>query len=71
MNQPPVCGSAPKMRHITQSQVELMLLRCLTLNRAVMVFGALCGGGEGVILNLQKSGNFAFFCNHFYIFSYF
>ena len=44
------------MRHITQSQVELMLLRCLTLNRAVMVFGALCGGGEGVDTAVSRAG---------------
>lgn len=39
-------GSAPKTRHIAQSQAELMLFRNLTLNRAVTVSGALCGGGE-------------------------
>lgn len=56
MNQPPACGSAPQMRHIAQSQVELMLLRSLTLNRAVMVFGALCGGGEGVGTAVSRAG---------------
>lgn len=56
MNQPPACGSAPKMRHIAQSQVELMLLRSLTLNRAVIMFGALCGGGEGVGTAVSGAG---------------
>ena len=40
-------------------------------NTPLIDFFFFCGGGEGVILNLQNSGNFAFFCNHFYIFSYF
>lgn len=40
-------------------------------NTPLIDFVCVCGGGEGVVLNLQNSGNFAFFVNHFYIFSYF
>lgn len=56
MNQPPACGSAPKVHHIAQTQVDLMLLRSLILNRAVMVFGALCGGGEEVGTAVSRAG---------------
>lgn len=40
-------------------------------NTPLIVFFCVCGEGERVILNLQNSGNFAFFGNNFYIFSYF
>ena len=28
-------------------------------------------GGEAMVLTLQNSGNFVFYCNHFYVFLFF